>query len=79
MPDNDWRSTRARLAALKRYYPNDLELVADLRRDLKLKHARSYIARLHSEQPTLDAEDLQELADLLLSPPFKGGEHATAG
>lgn len=79
MPEHNWRSTRARLAALRRYYPDDHELVADLRRDLKLKHARSYIARLHSEQPTLTADDLQELAGLLLSPPRKGGEHATAG
>lgn len=79
VPENDWRSTRARLAALKRYHPDDSELLADLRRDLKLKHARSYIARLHSELPTLTADDLQELANLLLSPPLKGGEHATAG
>ena len=78
MPEDDWRSTRARLAALRRHHPDRPELVADLRYDLKVKHARDYITRLRTDAPVLERDDLERLASLLLSPQ-EGGEHAAAG
>lgn len=79
MPENDWRSIRARLAALKRHHPNRPDLLTDLRYELKVKHARDYITRLHADAPALSQADLERLASLLLSPAREGGEHATAG
>lgn len=78
MPEEDWRSTRARLAALMRYHPDRPDLVADLRYELKVKHARDYIAKLRTDAPVLAKGDLERLASLLLSPQ-EGGEHAAAG
>ncbi|TDD97700.1 hypothetical protein [Actinomadura rubrisoli] len=77
MPEPDWRSTRARLAALKRHHPDRPDLVADLRYELKVKHARDFIAKLRADAPALAQDDLERLASLLLSPQ-EGGEHATA-
>ena len=79
MPENDWRSIRARLAALKRHHPNRPDLLIDLRHELKIKHARDYITKLHTDGPVLSRNDLEQLASLLLSPAQEGGEHATAG
>jgi hypothetical protein len=52
--------------------------VADLRYELKVKHARDYITRLRADAPALEQDDLKRLATLLLSPQ-EGGEHAAAG
>lgn len=78
MPEDDWRKTRARLAALRRHHPDRPDLVADLRYELKVKHARDYIAKLRTDAPALEQDDLERLATLLLSPQ-EGGEHAAAG
>lgn len=78
MPENDWRKTRARLAALKRHHPDRPDLVVDLRYELKVKHARDYITQLRTGAPVLAGVDLEALAALLLSPLEEGGEHATA-
>lgn len=78
MPENDWRTTRARLAALKRHHPDRPDLITDLRYELKVKHARDFIARLHAEAPALSQTDLEGLASLLLTPAAEGGEHAAA-
>ena len=78
VPD-DWRVHRARLAALRRHHPDQPELVATEQRLLKVKHAESYIARLLSDPPELDAEERGRLAAMLLTPPPKtGGEYAVA-
>lgn len=79
MPEQDWRSVRARLAALKRHHPNCPDMLTDLRYELKVKHARDYITKLHTDDPALSPDDLEQLAALLLSPAQEGGEHATAG
>jgi hypothetical protein len=78
VPEDDWRSIRARLAALRRHYPDRPDLVADLRYELKVKHARDFITKLRTNAPVLERDDLDRLASLLLSPQ-EGGEHATAG
>jgi len=78
VPEDDWRSTRARLAALRRHHPDRPDLVADLRYELKVKHARDYITKLRADAPALEQDDLKRLATLLLSPQ-EGGEHAAAG
>lgn len=78
MPEDDWRKTRARLAALRRHHPDRPDLVADLRYELKVKHALDYITKLRADAPALEQGDLERLATLLLSPQ-EGGEHAAAG
>lgn len=79
VPEQDWRKIRARLAALKRHYPDRPDLLTDLRYELKVKHARDYITRLHADAPALSQDDLEGLASLLLSPAREGGEHVAAG
>lgn len=65
MPEQ-WRSERARLAALSRHYPDHPELGDPARRALKLKHAEEYVQRLVTEPPELDLADRERLASLLV-------------
>jgi hypothetical protein len=78
VPEDDWRSVRARIAALKRHHPDRPDLVVDLHYELKVKHARDFITKLRADAPVLERDDLERLASLLLSPQ-EGGEHVAAG
>lgn len=66
MPGEDWRVLRARIAAMRRHYPDNPDLVTIDRHTLKLRRAKAYIRRLVSEPPELSDEERAHLADLLL-------------
>jgi hypothetical protein len=59
------RRQRARLAAVTRHHPDQPELDADARRDLKAANAAHYVRDLVDTWPPLTAEQRGRLAALL--------------
>jgi hypothetical protein len=59
------RRHRARVAALSRHHPDQPELDADARRDLKVANAAQYVRQLVDSWPPLTDEQRGRLAALL--------------
>lgn len=69
---NSWTQERARLAVTIRHHPDDADLIAAARRDLKAARAADYVARLVAEAPELTSEQRDRLAAILRAPASTG-------
>jgi hypothetical protein len=63
--DPDVRRARARLAAVRRHHPDQPDLDADARRDLKAANAAQYVRDLVDGWPPLTDQQRGRLAALL--------------
>lgn len=62
---SDWTGPRARVAALSRHQPDNVEAIADARRDLRAARLEIYIERTVAAAPPLSAKQRDRLALLL--------------
>jgi hypothetical protein len=69
------RRLRARAAAVTRHHPDQPELAADDRRQLKAAAAERYVKELVAAWPPLTDSQKGRLAALLASDGDKGGDH----
>ncbi len=63
-------TARNRYGAVKRHHPDNLELLADARRELAAAKLEDYISRTLADAPPLCTDQLERLAGLL-----RGGQH----
>jgi hypothetical protein len=72
--DPEVARARARLAAVRRHHPDQVDLTADARRDLRVANAGQYIRDLVDTWPPLSAEQRGRLAALLASGGQEGAD-----
>jgi hypothetical protein len=71
--DPEVRRARARLAAVTRHHPDQADLDADARRDLKAANAAQYVRALVADWPPLSDAQRGRLAALLAGSDPEGG------